>query len=412
MQQTELWANSTARRNKQIYWDSGDCNTRLSESRGTAGNNLWPECPSESSPHVSPSAGRGPSHMAQHPAFTGTQETCREQHRAEQVLSWWHLEGEQSSSWQSRERERLRGQSECSGWDVGEKTPGPNPLLVLVLAYGREPTTGSRLGHVWKVCAHDLHHIHPGRGGWKFHFFIFRNLPRWLPYAATWDLLLTLPAHGGRAGVAGPSHPGGAGYCPSRPGPSPYRQTDLLLLSHTPSHCYHYHHVHPTRMPFVAGGSHPEFGRTCSFPWDIPWAFLRLRLPICEAGVMTVRLSEVVLSWLTPGWTLRTKDSAGGGTFGCWSIDSDISTNNNKSFAAELISFRTQSWGELGAEPVQNPGCNLEGGVVGSGSQSWKNGGRWSGWEQHGRFHRSVEWPRCGGTCVQMGQRTCQKSEK
>ena len=74
--------------------------------------------------------------------------------------------------------ERLRGQSECSGWDVGEKIPGPNPLLVLVLAGGRDPTTGSRLGHVWKVWAHDLHHIHPGRGGWKFHFSIFRNLPR------------------------------------------------------------------------------------------------------------------------------------------------------------------------------------------------------------------------------------------
>lgn len=43
--------------------------------------------------------------------------------------------------------ERLRGQSECSGQDVGEKTPGPNPLLVLVLAGGRGPTTGLKLGH-------------------------------------------------------------------------------------------------------------------------------------------------------------------------------------------------------------------------------------------------------------------------
>lgn len=33
-----------------------------------------------------------------------------------------------------------------------------------------------------------------------------------------------------------------------------------------PSHCYHYHHVHPTRMPFVAGRSHPELGRILLLP--------------------------------------------------------------------------------------------------------------------------------------------------
>ena len=48
-----------------------------------------------------------------------------------------------------------------------------------------------------------------------------------------------------------------------------HHPTDRLICYSSPtppSHCYHYHHVHPTRMPFVAGGSHPEFGRTCSFP--------------------------------------------------------------------------------------------------------------------------------------------------
>ena len=72
---------------------------------------------------------------------------------------------------------------------------------------------------------------------------------------------------------------------------------------------------------------------SCSFPWDIPWAFLRLRLLICEAGVTAVRPSEVVLSWPIPGWTFRTKDSADicklcGGTLDCWSINSDVSINN------------------------------------------------------------------------------------
>ena len=41
MQQTELWTNSTARRNRQIYWCGWDFNTHLSKIRRTAGNNLW-----------------------------------------------------------------------------------------------------------------------------------------------------------------------------------------------------------------------------------------------------------------------------------------------------------------------------------------------------------------------------------
>lgn len=48
-----------------------------------------------------------------------------------------------------------------------------------------------------------------------------------------------------------------------------YHPTDRRICYSSPtppSHCYHYHYVHPAWMLFVARRSHPEFSRACFFP--------------------------------------------------------------------------------------------------------------------------------------------------
>lgn len=238
MQQTEPWANSSARRNRPIYWDSGDCNTRLSEGHGTAACDLGVP---QLSPHVAPSAGHWTRPCGPAQTFTGTQETCREQPRAEQVLSLVIFGGGTEQFLAIQGEERLRGQSECSGWDVGEKTPGPNPLLVLVLVGSRDPQLAQRLGHARRkrvptTCTTSTLDV----AGGSFIFLFLETSPDDSHMQPCGTYYSHPPAHGFPAEVAGPSpiqeelatalltqgyHPTDRRICYSSPMP--------------PSHCYH-----------------------------------------------------------------------------------------------------------------------------------------------------------------------------